>query len=389
MAVESNFEFDITLNFLYDKENIIINSNRILNIVINRDYINKNMPTIYITLSVQSDMYSTIANHMENGYFLLKILKYDKNASNNSKSKYFNIKFNYICDPDRNKILNKNELNKEDYHTITVGLYLQSIIDNNKKKIINGVFKNNNTISIIHYYTKHMKMVIENFDNNRNIPLLIIPPLNSVTHLLEFLNSVSIFYNTQYIYFMDYNYTYLISGKATEIDLKDGTYNTINISIIDDGVPEKEQGMTIDKNKKYYSFKVDRRRIDINKNKSIDNRLNVLSGVSSTGFSSTTAINANKSNDSGNKSSYIRVHNDNVSYVNQLKKTLESKSVVLTITRAGLDPSVFTPNKIYNIKDSADDTILNGKYKLIGRKEIYTYNTSYSCITILTLSKIF
>lgn len=389
MAIQSNFEFDMRVSFLYGNENIAINNNRILNLVINRDYLNKNMPTIYLTLSVESDLYTDIANHMKDGYFILKISKYDKNNSSNSKIKYLNTKFNYICDPDRGKIMNNNELNKEDYHTISIGLYLQSIVDNNKKKIINGVFKNTNTISIIHYFTKHMKMVIENFDNNRNIPLLIIPPLDSITHLLEFLNSVSVFYNTEYIYFMDYDYTYLISGKATEIDLKDGSYNTINISIIDNDVPGKDQGITIDSKKKYYSFTVDRRNIDITIDRTIDNKLNVLSGVSSTGFTSTANITSNKINDSGNKTSYIRVHNDNLSYIKQMQKTLESNSIILTVTRVGLDPSVFTPNKIYNIKDNAKNTELNGKYKLIGRKEIYTYNTNYVCITILTLAKIF
>lgn len=384
----ANYSFDIALSYYLNGKTIDINYNRVKNIIIDKQYLKLNMPTVYLIMNVESPLYSNIIKNMEKGQFILSIKKFDSNNDNISKQKYIKYTFNYIIDIESSKLLDDDKLNEDDYHSVAVGLYLQSNVDNNKKTTINGIYKNCNTTSLVYYYCKHMKLVMEKFDNNRTFPLLIITPIDSISELLKFLNSMSSFYNTEYLFFIDFDYTYIISTKGNIIDVKDGSYNTINITIVDDDLPTNEQAVVINKSKKLYQLSVDKKNVDITKNKIIDNVVNKITGVSSDGFTASSKVSVNKNSGSGEKTNTIRVHNDNLTSIKEMQNTLQSKSTIITISKVGLDPSVYTPNKSYNIK-CPSNTEFNGKYMLIAKKELFTLvKKEYSCITVLTLEKI-
>lgn len=369
------FAYDISIEFTYDNINVIIAKENIQTIVINREFTSKNMPTIYATILVNTELYNAIASNQETATFLLKILKYDYSVSAISKNKYIQDQFVYISKIEPYAQGNEDdntEIKKDDLHRVTVGLYKKDIVNNNKKKLINNIFKGNNMISIIHYYTSHMKMVIEPFDNNRTLPVLIIPPIDSISSLLKFLNKTCGFYNTPYVYFMDLDRTYLISTKGNILDTKDGDFNTFKLTVTDNNSSDASDGMNINSTKKIYSLNINSKSdIEINLNKSTDTKMNVLSGVSVDGFTSTKQIKVNKHKESGTKEKYIRLYNDNITYINQVKADAELSAVSLIITKTDIDTSLFTPNKEYNVINKALNKNIDGKYFLSLKKEIY------------------
>jgi hypothetical protein len=203
------FGYDIEVTFVYKDKTYEIMKENISNLVINREYILKNMPTMYLSFKVNPKLYNLIVNNSTKATFIVKILKYDTTTKVISKKNYINLEFNYKTNKKPDNMITTEDSDfteeaiKNDLYKLTVGLFLNSIVENNKKKIINNIFKNNNTVSIIHYYTSHMKMLIEAFDNNRTIPNLIIEPTESITLLLQYLNQICGFYTTKYLFFMD------------------------------------------------------------------------------------------------------------------------------------------------------------------------------------------
>ena len=85
----------------------------------------------------------------------------------------------------------------------------------------------------------------------------------------------------------------------------------------------------------------------------------------------------------------IVTKNDNPNEGKNYKSELENQINKLTVNKYDLDPSVFTPNKKYVVKNYAAHSDKDGIFLLNKKTEIYTREAdNFRCITMMNFSKI-
>lgn len=228
------------------------------------DYQLKNMPTMMARLSIDKNLYDIIIKNAKNVTIKLTIEKFDKATESNDKTTepYIDDEFNVFINNDinYNKELDyiesklTNTKPREDvYKEVYIGLMSKQCIDANKNvanSILYNVDMQSTTVSCI----SGSHLLLEPFKYNPIKPQLIIPPQDTTAKYIEFMNSVSVFYETKYLFFIDEPMcTYLISRSGKGIKKKDELYNDVMIHIHPTTESEAvKQGMYVDETKQQY-----------------------------------------------------------------------------------------------------------------------------------------
>lgn len=350
------------------------------------DFDNKNMPIIYLQMNASPDQYNLLEEHQSDGNIILNITKFDSSSSSQIKKKYISDSFSYIMPTDPNynasivsgssdRYTPRNDNEESSANSYMRG-YLALVKDeslNNNRQVCNDIIRNSNLMSVIHKYTSHMDIVIEPIDaaHNVNIDQLIIPPIDTITKLLSYLNEQYSFYSTGYRYFRDFNKTYLLSNSGNAVDLHDGTYNKVLIIICDPlEVNETKGAMEIDSANKAYVIKVNALDTSVKVDQSMDRNYNSIVAVDSSGNTSKFDLNVSSHSDSSEKVQFRRVSNSNMSSAGNDKSLTDSVGTMITITKAHVDSSILTPNKEYIVKNYKDNSKYNGTYILSYKKEV-------------------
>ena len=403
MAAIMEYNYDVEATFVYGSTNISISDN-ISTIITSFEYDNKNMPIIYLQLKASPDLYNSLVQHQSEGSIILNITKYDATSSSQIKKKYISDSFSYMMttDPNYNASIATGSSNKytpksgesdaSSSNTYFAG-YLALLKEdslNNNKQANNDTIVNSNLMSVIHKYTSHMDMVIEPIDATHNITIgqLIIPPIDTVTKLLSYLNSQYSFYSNGYRYFRDFNKTYLLSNSGAAVDLHDGTYTKILITICDPlEINETKGAMEIDAANKAYVIKVNANDISMKIDQSIDRNYNSIVAVDSSGNTSKMNLNVSSHSDSAKKVQFQKVSNSNFGSATDSKAMSESSGTMITITKANVDSSILTPNKEYVVKNYKDNSQYNGTYILSYKKEVITKDGNFIIAIMFGLRK--
>lgn len=354
--------------------------NSIKEVITNYDYDKNTMPIVYIGLRLTSDLYDKFVKNAETATVTLTITKYNNQAMGGYRERnYIHSRFAYemTSNPNYNKSIEKtvndsqSDREAQTYMEGHIGL-IQIDNVNDNRIFINTIIKNTNLISIIHKYTKHMQMVIEPLDNTQNIKQLIIPPINSITKLLKYLNSKFTLYKSGYRYFRDFNTTYLLSRSGNPVADSNHTYNTVIINIRDPlDTISNTNSMELNDSAKAYIINVDASRTSITIDKNTDKIVNSIIGVDSMGNINQIDLNIPKYSDSTEKVVLERVYLDNLDNIYNIKQSLESATTVLTITKTEIDSSILTPNKEYLVRNYDDNSAYNGRYILSFKKEVF------------------
>ena len=269
------------------------------------------------------------------------------------------------------------------------------------KQLINNEFKNTNAISIINHYTQSFQMIIEPFDNLDIMKLCYIPPLEGITRLLEYLDSVQSFYTTPYRFFMDYKYTYLLSMKGTGIDINDGTYKTVQITVQKDDEEYSNNsgkfiGMGINSKQKIYQFRISDKMVVPSTNDTTDKLFNKVYAVDYKGNTKTVTVDTNSEVDTKAASNMkiIRVNNSNFGITDEIKSAAEGTGKTISVNIADVDASIFVPYKEFIFTfEKKEDKVFNGVYNLCSKKEVYASNGNvdnegeFKCIVNLLFKK--
>lgn len=358
----------------------------------NYDYLQNHMPTLYLGFKVNSELYDEMVINVRTSKIILTVYKYDNSSVNSLRHIYIQKKLDYAIrtDPDYHQSLNNMNEDadvNESYKSGTLGLFDSSLLDDNDI-FVNGIIKDSNMISIVHKYTKHMNMVIEPFINNNKIDTLIIPPITSITRLLNFLNNYSCFYSKGYRYFRDFDKTYVLSNTGKAVSDGEDVYHTMIINILDTTDPlTKSVGIDIDKSKKTYVMNIDALDTTININITRNKEYNSIVGVTSTG--ELDKVRLEDSLDEKERILLQRIPNDNLTYLQNIKHEIDSSSVVLQISRTEIDSSIITPNKEYIIRNFKEYSEYNGTFLLISKKEIFIQqDNEFISKTILAFKKV-
>ena len=227
MASKETFRYKISLKYINSSNTeIIIDSNQLHYIVIDKDFDNNNMPVIAISGSIEKNIIDDMINNIDNNIVTLGIYKYDnQNQSDGITTKYFNDRFLYIIPDDISKTAEldypEGKEHKGLYKDITIWLLQQDAVNNNRQSI-NGIFKNATTNTMILYASNFLgKMLLEPVKYDNKYDQIIIPPQDSISSYIKYLNNnLSVFYDSPYRFFIDFDTTYITSSNGKKIEMK-------------------------------------------------------------------------------------------------------------------------------------------------------------------------
>ena len=386
----NSYKYNIQLTYMKDDIEINLDYKNILTMAIDYNYEKKNMPTLLIRVGIDK----SIIDHMisnKNNTIILSITKFKESNGIHIRKPVIKSEFFYFLDnnmsftDDIDYGNKENKENKDIYKIISLGLIQKDIVLNNKT-LINTVYKDTHLLDIICDVFKEKNLVIEPFVNNDDVKCLIVPPMETVTKFLMYLDDRYTFYNTPYRFFYDFNKTYLLSSSGRGVPVKNEKYNSIFI-YVDNTITDKSKfdGMKEDSELKAYMINVDAAAINISVDKATTISYNQIIGVNSEGEYQSVNINSNLD---GDRYKVTRLSNERFDVLDNLKNELESNNIVINIIKGELDSTVFTLNKEYYIKNYNKLADKNGKFLLSAKKEIYIKESEYfNMTTILTLKK--
>lgn len=395
----TTYKYTMEMEYINGNTSIKIDPKMITNMVIDYDYDNLNMPVIYATLSLNKKFIDDMINNTTKALISLTIYKGIENSPNTVNTVYFRDQFIYIIPDNLNQsdYLDYSGTNagREDmFKTIVIGL--MSLKNVNDNKTLTNTVINGTMINAIQYTTKHIKnMLIEPLDYNIPLKSLTIPPKSTVSNALKFLNNISVFYKTEYRFFLDFAGGYLLSRNGKPVQSK--TEQIMSV-IIDVGTIETDNkyfgvGMVTDMEKKAYIVPVVygvECNTDIDK--SVTEQLYTnINTISTSGTTANKDLDINNSEYNKSKTMYVRLGNDNTNKLSNISSAIESNRVVLSISKAGLDSTIFTPNKIYTVNNYAplSKKDATGSFILVRKREQYNRESKYFAQNLyLTFKKV-
>ena len=250
MAVEQqNWRFNISAEVVNGDQLLHIHPENFTNLLINYDYQNQILPTILAKVNLDKNFMDFIIKNSETLEVYLTIQKFTHAVDNTEdKSAAFDfIKGTYLVtigsDINYNKELDymdavNTELPIEDkFRETYIGLISKESIDANKTIANEVVHTTLHQDLVLSYLLPNCHVLIEPFEHNEMHNNLVIPPLDTLASVIDYLNSIQVFYSTSYILFFDEpKVTYLISksGKATLMKGEDHKTVFINMRSLKD-----------------------------------------------------------------------------------------------------------------------------------------------------------
>lgn len=379
-SVAAAYNYTPSVELMVGSDSYIFPRNSIRTIIIDENYDKNTMPIIYIKVRISSVLYNKLVLNADKGTISFRLFKYTRDTKSTIREPYIEDNFTYIMtsDPNYNEALeqfvsnsNTDDIESSDtYMEGFIGLMSLKCIEDNKM-LINDIIKNSNLPSIVHKYTNHMTMCIEPFDYIDTIEQHIIPPVNTITSLLEWLNTNFTFYKSGYRYFRDFSITYLLSTTGRSVSDGSSRFDTIVFSIRDplDHLG-KINSMELDNTNHAYIIYVDASDTSIKIDRTANKHYNSILGVDTLGNTAQEVLNLPDSPRLSEKVLLERTYSNNVNNIYNTKAAIESASVILSIRKSEIDSTIFTPNKEYQIKNYSDNRDFDGRYILSYKKEI-------------------
>lgn len=361
----STYAHSVTISFLLHNQVTEINPNHIKYIIIESNYEQIFMPVIYISMSINRDTYSKIVNNEKEGKIYLKIDKYNEYSQNKLYKKYLEGQFTYLTsnnNPNYAEDLSSSGSGSDIYVTINLALMSMDIL-NKEKRSFNGIYKDIDQGTLILKAFEDLETVISPLKFNPHYKNIMIPPLSSIHKYLYYLYDMCPFYDTNYMFFMDFNRTYLLDYSGDYCPSRDGQKHTVILDI-NSVLSEKAYYEGMEETDEEYHIYINPSYSTIGLNKHSDKIINQLVFIDDEGDIQKVDINVNASPDSAVKQSFIRGEHAKL-YMNVMNSSAEGVEVM----KEGMDSSILTPNKMYMVNNTKDHSC-DGKYCLINKREV-------------------
>lgn len=393
----SRFKYKIEMAYTSISRNRVkeIPQELIKSMIIDHNYDKNNMPIIYCTLGLDKAMVDDMILNVETSIITLALYKYDDYSESPLDMECIRKQFTYFLPSDINinDQIDYNEVTEEEMkdatlRTVSLGLLCIDHINQNKKSF-NATLNNATMYDAVKYCTSHINNVlIEPFIYNDTFKQLIIPPIDSLSKTLRFLNDYRVFYPTPYRYYLDFNTAYLISSSGRAIPTKDEKYNSVIINIhkvLSDEA--NDPGVIINSTKSSYEVGVNHANTTVYNNSIVGKSKTSIKGITSSGSTSKT-LNYTSSYTT-DKVSNIRINNDNKNMIDNLSFDMNSNKVLVSINKNDLDTSIFTINKKIVIHHIDKYQEYNGDYLIKRKQELFIKEgDSFLMNTILNFRKI-
>lgn len=379
----------ITLSFDYENEHISIDTMNIAYLYIDSSYVANVLPIIYLGLLVNDTLYNKIVEYKSTGSFTVDIKKFSVNKKQTTTGKsILKDHFSYLLSTNTANFmqdLNEASPNKgEDMkRQILIGL-ISKEMTNKLRKSFNGVYNNVSESTLVSLALEGTNPVIERLTTNKNYKSIIIPPLATRYQLLKYIFDKDPFYSTQFVMFMDFNRTYLLSQNGKKVSAEDGKPDSVLIKV--NSIMSNAsyfEGMSVADDHYYLDIAPTDIKILSNdsSNKMVDNvtiidENNNISNLDIDYDNQTKGLNS--------KQVIVRSNNPEL-----LKNTLESNQVRVQVVKSYIDGSVFTPNKTYNLINDKGNEQFDGLYILENKQEVFKPTVDdFQMSVVLTLRKV-
>ena len=389
------YRYTTDLKYVLNGSVHYIDTPSIKTIAIDRDYINKNMPMIFLTIGVYQSLANKMLLNQDTGFFILDIKRCIYNSGNPDLfTNYISVRFIYFIagDIDIDNSVNYKEDEPDENIIVTLGLLSIDHVNKNKKSI-NGVV-DGKLSSIMYYLTSDLPILIEPPKNNVMMNGLILPPLNSISKSLEYLNSLQVFYNTPYRFFIDFDMSYLLSSSGRSIKSKNESITTVIMNVYhwEDDPESKIQGITINKEQSVYQINISSANCEISDNNLSEKLYRNINATNASGNDIYGRLsNISPKSPIVNKSRNIRIGNDNNGLLDHMIHSIDSSAIQIVIQKTDMDPDIFTINKEYYIdaRNAYGTDIYNGLYLLVRKRELYVRDDeTFTSNTMLSFKKL-
>ena len=364
--VRSAYRCSVLCSYIRDDTETPINPSFIKYITTEYLYYKSFMPIIYISMVIKNELYTDLVEHEKDAKLYLRISRHNVYSNITLEKKYIEGQFTYIVstsNPNYSEVLADQVTADNSYKGITLALMSMEIL-NTAKTSYNGIFGNIDMGTLVLKAIEGMNIVAKPLLYNPTFDTIIVPALNSKRRLLQFLFSQCPFYDTEFMFFSDFDRSYLLDWTGEYLDAHDGQYGQVYFDVpsLLDGSAFYE-GMEV-RNNAYY-FYINPAKTNITFNKGLDKISNQVVYIDDSGNVKYTDLNINNNIDSDLKQTFRRGANAILE-----KNTLESSTIFMDIVKEHIDSSVLTPNKQYLLRNYSDYADYNGNYALFYKKEI-------------------
>jgi hypothetical protein len=271
------------------KEPKLIDQKNIKSLTIYKEYDKYNMPIATMNLHIDKKFADNIIKNSKTATMIMAVYKYQLDNNAAIKQLYFKHEFSYLTDDDTNKTEDidyaktdsKDEDREDVYRILKLGLISKKLVDRNLSPNNATIYKSSMQNIIVDLLNIGEPLLIEPFTETELVEQLIIPPKESLSKTLDYLNTIRVFYNTGYRFFMDLDNIYLVSksGKATLRNVD--KYATIKFNLSDIGGKEEAilEGFRDDDKTKSYIVDVPTTDIKYGKDNITDKELNGFTAV--------------------------------------------------------------------------------------------------------------
>lgn len=283
------YYIDLYYNCKDYNEPKLIDQKNIKSLTIYKEYDKYNMPIATMNLHIDKKFADNIIKNSKTATMIMAVYKYQLDNDAAIKQLYFKHEFSYLTDDDTNKTEDidyaktdsKDEDREDVYRILKLGLISKKLVDRNLSPNNATIYKSSMQNIIVDLLNIGEPLLIEPFTETELVEQLIIPPKESLSKTLDYLNTIRVFYNTGYRFFMDLDNIYLVSksGKATLRNVD--KYATIKFNLSDIGGKEEAilEGFRDDDKTKSYIVDIPTTDIKYGKDNITDKELNGFTAV--------------------------------------------------------------------------------------------------------------
>ena len=394
------YKYRIELRYVNSSNvEVSIDSLQLQYILIDKDFDNMNMPVITLFGSVEKNILDDMIRNINNSIVTLGIYKYDStNQRDNISDKCFNDRFIYIMNEDLSKTDKldnpggvDSKIGNSNYKEVTIFLIQQDAINHNRQTI-NGVYHNASMNSLILQASNYLgKMLLEPIKYDTKYDQIIIPPIDSISSYIRFLNdNIGVFYDTPYRFFIDFDATYIVSSSGNPIRARNQYIYTVAIDIkeIDPLTVDEEPGAYVDLKSGKYTIGINTASVEYSKNQVTNKMVNMATVINAKGDVFMQDIDENKAKITNTINQIMYVSNNDKNVINPIRHNIGLGNISISIVKNDLDAALFTINKEYIINDPMHDEY-NGRYILTRSRQLFTkQNEDFIMSTILTFRKV-
>lgn len=400
------FVYRPSLSFINGTTNLVteVPMDNINSILIDKNFDELNQPIVILTVSIDRKLLDTIIATQDDSLISLQIYRYNENDPDDIGEKVLGDLFIYMTDENVSYTseIDYNENDEKDrndlFRQITLYLLKRDTI-NTMNQVINtvntSVYKNKKEIKItmtdlvMRVASYLHPILLEPLQHNPSFSQIVIPPVNTISSYLEYLNdNIYSFYDSGYRFFVDFDTTYIVSKSGKKIEHSKQECGTVIIDI--GGILQTEnndRGYYFDKENSHYYVSVGIGSTKFTKNVFTKRLVTNISNVTSSGATYSGVIDENITSNNKIKTQIIQTTNSNPNFINNLTTDI-SNNIIVDINKTDLDANIFTINKEYIIKNTKEHQEYDGRYLLCSSKQVYVkQNNKFVMSTILRFVK--